>query len=59
MGLGTIAIALDAVHQGAFDYLAKPVEPAALRSAVLKALERQALVAEDPKLRQSLSGLLC
>ena len=51
---GTIAIALDAVHQGAFDYLAKPVEPAALRSAVLKALEHQALVAEDPKLRQSL-----
>ena len=51
---GTIAIAVDAVHQGAFDYLVKPVEPAALRSVVLKALERQALVAEDPKLRQSL-----
>ncbi len=51
---GTIAIAVDAVHQGAFDYLVKPVEPAALRSVVLKALERQALVAEDPKLRESL-----
>jgi DNA-binding NtrC family response regulator len=51
---GTIAIAVDAVHQGAFDYLVKPVEPATLRSVVLKALERQALVAEDPKLRQSL-----
>ena len=51
---GTIAIAVDAVHQGAFDYLVKPVVPAALRSVVLKALERQALVAEDPKLRQSL-----
>ena len=51
---GTIAIAVDAVHQGACDYLVKPVDPIALRDAVQKALERQALVAEDPKLRQSL-----
>ncbi|MFA6287794.1 MAG: sigma-54 dependent transcriptional regulator [Opitutaceae bacterium] len=51
---GTIAIAVDAVHQGACDYLVKPVDPVALRGAVQKALERQALVAEDPKLRQSL-----
>ncbi len=51
---GTIAIAVDAVHQGACDYLVKPVAPIALRGAVQKALERQALVAEDPKLRQSL-----
>ena len=51
---GTIAVAVDAVHQGACDYLVKPVDPAALRGAVSKALERQALVAEDPKLRQSL-----
>ena len=51
---GTIAAAIDAVHQGACDYLVKPVDPVALREAVRKALERQALVAEDPKLRQSL-----
>ena len=51
---GTIAIAVDAVHQGACDYLVKPVAPVALRGAVQKALERQALVADDPKLRQSL-----
>ena len=51
---GTIATAVDAVHQGAFDYLVKPVDAAALHEAVGKALERQALVAEDPKLRQSL-----
>ena len=51
---GTIAIAVAAVHQGACDYLVKPVDPVALRGAVQKALERQALVAEDPKLRQSL-----
>lgn len=51
---GTIATAVDAIHQGACDYLAKPVDPAALVKAVHHALERQALVAEDPKLRQSL-----
>ena len=51
---GTIATAVDAVHQGACDYLAKPVDPAALHAAVRKALDRQAIVAEDPELRQSL-----
>jgi len=51
---GTIAAAVEAVHQGACDYLVKPVDPGALRRAVQKALERQALVSEDPKLRQSL-----
>jgi DNA-binding NtrC family response regulator len=51
---GTIAAAVDAIHQGACDYLVKPVSPAALQQAVRKALDRQALVAEDPKLRQSL-----
>jgi DNA-binding NtrC family response regulator len=50
----TIATAVDAVHQGACDYLAKPVDPEALHDAVRKALDRQALVAEDPRLRQSL-----
>jgi DNA-binding NtrC family response regulator len=51
---GTIATAVEAIHQGACDYLAKPVSPAALIKAVRKALDRQALVARDPKLRQSL-----
>lgn len=51
---GSIATAVDAVHQGACDYLAKPVDPHSLADAVRKALDRQALVAEDPKLRLSL-----
>jgi len=51
---GSIADAVEAIHQGACDYLAKPVRPAALHEAIRKALERQALVAEDPKLRRSL-----
>lgn len=50
----TITNAVNAVHQGACDYLVKPVDPAALRIAIQKALDRQALVAEDPHLRQSL-----
>ncbi len=51
---GTIASAVEAVHQGACDYLAKPVDAAALHQAVRKALDRQSLVAEDPELRRSL-----
>jgi len=51
---GTAADAMEAVHRGALDYLAKPVEAAALQAAIRRALERQALVAADPKLRRSL-----
>jgi DNA-binding NtrC family response regulator len=51
---GSIATAVEAIHQGACDYLVKPVAPVALQQAVRKALERQSLVAADPKLRQSL-----
>jgi len=51
---GSISDAVHAIHEGARDFLAKPVDPAALRAAIKRALERQALVAEDPKLRQSL-----
>ena len=51
---GEIASAVKAIHQGACDYLAKPVDAAVLLEAVRRALERQALVAEDPKLRLSL-----
>jgi DNA-binding NtrC family response regulator len=51
---GSIADAVSAIHQGARDYLVKPVNAAALRKAVSHALERQALVAADPKLRKSL-----
>ncbi len=46
--------AVVALRQGACDYLPKPVAPALLAEAVRRALDRQALVAENPKLRASL-----
>jgi DNA-binding NtrC family response regulator len=51
---GTISDAMEALRQGARDYLAKPVKPSELQTAVRRALDRQALVAADPKLRKSL-----
>ena len=54
---GTLAGSVKALRAGARDYLAQPVTPEALCAAVRYALERQALVAEDPKLRRSLKRL--
>ncbi len=51
---GSVSDAIEAMHLGARDYLLKPVQREALQSSVQRALERQALVAEDPKLRRSL-----
>ncbi len=51
---GTIQDAVAALRQGACDYLTKPVSADLLREAVRRALERQSLVADDPKLRASL-----
>lgn len=51
---GTIHTAVDAIRKGAFDYLAKPPDPEQLLDSVAKALEYQALVAEDPEIKQRL-----
>jgi DNA-binding NtrC family response regulator len=51
---GTIHTAVDAIRKGAFDYLAKPLNPAQLIESVAKALDYQALVAEDQQLKQRL-----
>ncbi len=51
---GSVAEAMEAVHLGARDFLTKPVDAAALHTAIRRALERQALVAADPNLRRSL-----
>jgi DNA-binding NtrC family response regulator len=48
---GTVESAVEAMKQGAYDYLTKPVDLQRLRALVLKALEFQAVVAENHELR--------
>lgn len=51
---GSIQTAVDAIRKGAFDYLSTPIDTAQLTESVTKALEYQALVAEDPRLKARL-----
>jgi DNA-binding NtrC family response regulator len=51
---GSIKTAVSALHQGAFDYLDKPCDPTLLLEAVGKALDHQAIVAEDHELKARL-----
>jgi len=60
---GTVENAVDAMKLGAYDYLAKPIDLKRLRAVVQKALEFQAVIAENHELRlrlrsQSDPGLL-
>ena len=48
---GTVESAVEAMKEGAYDYLPKPLDMKRLRTLVLKALEFQALVAENNELR--------
>jgi DNA-binding NtrC family response regulator len=47
----TIQIAVDAIRKGAYDYLSKPINPAQLIESVRKALDFQALIAEDEQIK--------
>jgi DNA-binding NtrC family response regulator len=51
---GNVRAAIDAIHQGAFDYLLKPVKPEQLTESVGKALSHQTATAQDTQLRQRL-----
>lgn len=51
---GTIRTAVDALRKGAYDYLSKPINAEQLVGSVKKALDYQALVAEDMQLKLSL-----
>ncbi|CAN5743369.1 sigma-54 dependent transcriptional regulator [soil metagenome] len=51
---GSIQTAVDAIRKGAFDYLSTPIDTAQLTESITKALEYQALVAEDPRLKARL-----
>jgi len=48
---GTVESAVRAIQEGAYDYVSKPLDMQRLRSLVAKALEFQALVAENTELR--------
>jgi DNA-binding NtrC family response regulator len=48
---GTIRTAVDALRKGAYDYLSKPIHAEQLVESVKKALDYQALVAEDLQLK--------
>jgi len=48
---GTVESAVETMKQGAYDYLAKPLDLQRLRALVQRALEYQSLVAENHELR--------
>ncbi|MGB2819988.1 MAG: sigma-54 dependent transcriptional regulator [Phycisphaerae bacterium] len=54
-GYGTIESAVEAIKQGAYDYLTKPIIDDDVRMAVQRALQQQRLLAENRQLKQALS----
>ena len=52
---GTIEIAVQALHAGAYDFLTKPIEADQLYRVVEKGLERSSLLEENIRLRRMLS----
>ena len=54
-GHGTVEIAVEAIKEGAYDFITKPVKKAQLLRAVEKAAEKQYLSRENRQLRQQLS----
>jgi DNA-binding NtrC family response regulator len=55
-GYATIETAVEAMKEGASDYLAKPFTPEELRLGVRKAIERHELLRENRELRERLNG---
>lgn len=51
---GSIRSAIDAIHHGAFDYLAWPADQSQILRSVRQALEHQALITRDPMIRRRL-----
>ena len=52
-GYGTIESAVQAIKQGAYDYLTKPIIDDELRLAIERALKQQSLMSENITLRTS------
>ncbi len=53
---GTVDLAVEAMREGAYDFITKPLKRAVILKSVEKALERQALVMENQALRAELTG---
>ena len=53
-GYGTIKSAVEAMHLGAYNYLAKPPDLDEVRIMIKKAIEHRALLAENQNLKQQL-----
>ena len=53
----TVETAVEAMREGAYDYVKKPIERMQIVKAVQKALEKRALVVENRTLKQELSVL--
>ncbi|HYT73353.1 MAG TPA: sigma-54 dependent transcriptional regulator [Vicinamibacterales bacterium] len=51
---GTVESAVEAIKEGAYDYLSKPVDPSRLRILLSKAVERQETLREVKQLRRQL-----
>ncbi|TOP92920.1 sigma-54-dependent transcriptional regulator [Vibrio parahaemolyticus] len=55
-GHGDISMAVNALHQGTYDFIEKPFAPEHLVETVKRAIERRQLTNENEKLRQSLKA---
>jgi two-component system response regulator HydG len=54
-GYGTVEVAVEAIKEGAYDFITKPVKKAQLLHSVEKASEKQYLARENKELRLQLS----
>jgi two-component system response regulator HydG len=54
-GHGTVEVAVEAIKEGAYDFITKPIKKAQLLRAVEKAAEKQALQRENKELRSQLN----
>ena len=54
---GTIERAVEAMREGAYDFITKPIKRANLLNAVHKAMDHRALVAENRSLKAKLAGI--
>ncbi len=55
---GDIAMAVDALHHGAYDFIEKPFDPKHLLDAVHRSMEKRCLVLENRSLRNVLNSQL-